>query len=74
MVDEQLKKRLGNIKPEPVGFPLPWKVLEVDLIYDASISVRSGFSQEPMSEPTPGLPYFVEPVHNGLDLDAYSDS
>jgi len=45
LVDEQLKKGLGDVKPEPVGFPIPWKVLEVNLIYDASVSVRSGFGR-----------------------------
>ena len=39
LVDEQLEKRLGDVKPKPDGFPLPWEVLEVDLIYDAPITM-----------------------------------
>lgn len=38
LVHEQLKERLGDVKPEPESFSLPWKVLEVDLIYNAPIS------------------------------------
>ena len=46
LVDEQLKKVLGDVKPEPDGFSFPWEVFEVDLIYDAPISVPNAFSQK----------------------------
>jgi len=46
LVDEQLKKGLWDVEPEPDGFSFPWEVLEVDLIYDTPISVRSGLSQK----------------------------
>jgi hypothetical protein len=45
-VNEQLKERLGDVKPEPDGFLFPRKVLKVGLIYDIPISERGGFSQK----------------------------
>ena len=74
MVHEQLKERLGNVKPEPESFSLPWKVLEVDLIYDAPVTMRKRVQPGTNTGSFPHLPYLVEPVYGGLNLDAYPDS
>ena len=45
-VDQQLEKRLGDVKPEPQGLPFPRNALEVDLIYDTPIPVRGGLGKK----------------------------
>lgn len=41
--EQQLEKRFRDVEPEPYSLPFPRKVLEVDSIYDTSLSKRSGF-------------------------------
>jgi hypothetical protein len=70
--DEQPKKRLGDVKPEPDSFSFPWKVLKVDLIYDTPISMNGAdLARSDLRLSILGSPYLVEPIYGGLDLDAY---
>ena len=45
LVHEQLKKILGDVKPEPDSFLFPWEVLEVNLVYNTPISEPTEFGQ-----------------------------
>lgn len=69
LVDQQLKQGLGDVKPEPNGFPLPRKVLEVGSINDTPVSEQ--VQEQITAMFSLPLPYLVEPVYCGLDLDAY---